>query len=77
MKEIILFALVIVLFIVGCCILAVAFLLLKVLTNGGLGRLAFVTIKHLLVLVIVLLIAERVLLIAVICMCKFYCNRAL
>ena len=54
MKEIILFALVIVLFIVGCCILAVVFLLLKVLTIGGL---AFVTFENLLVLVIVLLIA--------------------
>ena len=45
----ILFALVIVLFIVGCCILAVVFLLLKVLRIGGL--------ENLLVLVIVLLIA--------------------
>ena len=49
LKEIILFALVIVLFIVGCCILAVVFLLLKVLRIGGL--------ENLLVLVIVLLIA--------------------
>jgi len=54
LKEIILFALVMVLFIVGCCILAVVFLLLKVFTNGGL---AFVKIQNLLVLMIVLLIA--------------------
>ena len=53
-KKIILFALVMVLFIVACCILAVVFLLLKVFTNGGL---AFVKIENLLVLVIVLLIA--------------------
>ena len=53
-KRKILFALVIVLFIVGCCILAAVFLLLKVLTNRGL---VFVTFENLLVLVIVLLIA--------------------
>ena len=53
-KQIILFALVMVLFIVGCCILAVVVLMLKVFTNGGL---AFVKIENLLVLVIVLLIA--------------------
>ena len=54
LREIILFALVIVLFIVGCCILAAVILLVKVLTNRGL---VFVTFEYLLVLVIVLLIA--------------------
>ena len=56
-KRKILFALVIVLFIVGCCILAAVFLLVKVLTNRGL---VFVTFENLLVLVIILLIAGMV-----------------